>query len=269
MKIENNTPFPAIVWPSLDPKDNSYITILCRVKLLFDSRGDDGLWSLKFDQDQGELFESDVFYDKSTFSVKYESDYAPYKRQADLIVNIDHTKHDLIGSGIEVIRYDDGGIGHSMIRNMSPKNFGFIHRSDSSRLRWIGTTDQRWIETRAPKYPKDFDEKHYNAAHPNLQLLNRYFEPGDVLVLHKLLPGVHKQMIMLPGIYPYATVMESGKKRGVMLEADTVILDIEEMDMEKNSIYISYRKRVEFFKKVESVSIDVKLEPLFIEERSA
>lgn len=90
MQFENKTSFPAIGWPSVDRDAKEYISIVVRVKYLFDSLNSDGCWSLKLDQDQEELFEKDIYYeDDIKAHVLFESDYIAYKPHGDLIVNID------------------------------------------------------------------------------------------------------------------------------------------------------------------------------------
>jgi len=266
MEVVNQTPFPAIAWPTFDPTDTEYVTIVLRVKFLFDSVDDQGLWTLRFSQDQEALFDTDIFYDEETNHVKYESDFTPYKREGDLIINRPETRVEHGKCGVEVLRYDLQGNSQVLLKHMSMRDLGFVHRSDTSRLQWTGTTDEEWIAYRAPKYPYDFNEKHYNAAHENMQLNGVYFEPGDLFVFHKLFPGPHKQMIMLPGVYPRATVVSGGIEKSLFLECDTVIVDIESLDMRENCIYVSYRNRLAVHHNVERVIVDMQLEKALIEE---
>ena len=271
MQIVNNTPFPSVAWKSYDTKDKPYTTILSRVKYLFDTLDMDGLWSLKLAQEQEELFFADIFYDEKNKEVHFESDFVPYKKQADLIVNLSKSKSEYGTYGVEVLRYTQPE-GHtsasktSLLKHMALNRLGFVHRGHKERLQWVGTADKKWIETRAPKLPKDFNEKHYNAAHPEMQLRHGYFEAGDVVQFHKYLPGKHKQAVMMPGVYLKATTHAGLEERSVLLEADTVVFDIEKLDMKENSIYVSYRHRVPMTNKVQKVSFDMMLEKALIEE---
>jgi hypothetical protein len=274
MQIINNTPFPSIGWPSTDAQDTSYVTVLSRVKYLFDTLDADGLWSLKLAPEQEALFAADIFYDETYKEVQFESDFVPYKKCADLIVNLSKSKTEYGTYGVEVLRYvptpdNTLGIEKRLLKHMSLNHLGFVHRADKERLQWTGTTDKKWIETRAPKYPKDFDEKHYNAAHLDMQLTQTYFEPGDVVMFHKYLPGQHKQAVMIPGVYVKATAHIGLEEQSVLLEADTVVFDIEKLDMKDNSMYVSYRQRIPMSKKVHKVSFDMMLEKALIEQRSA
>ena len=88
MLFENYTSFPAIGWLSWDNKAKEYNSVVVRVKYLFDKMDNEGLWSLKLDPNQGELFSTDMFYeDNMDASVLFESDYIAYKPHADLVVN--------------------------------------------------------------------------------------------------------------------------------------------------------------------------------------
>lgn len=267
MQVVNNTPFPAIAWISSDHQEKRYITTLARVKYRFESMDEEGLWTLNLDPDQGELFVKDIFYDEKKRDVQFESDFVPYKQRADLIVNLSDSKQEYGKCGVEVLRYDSQESSSSLLRHMSLDNLGFVHRADKERMQWTGTADQKWIDNKAPALPDDFSEKHYNAADPKMQLSHKYFEAGDVIVLHKLLSGQHKQMVMIPGVYLKATPKLSLQKAPVLLEADTVIFDIEQLDSKQNALYISYRQRVEIESKAQSVSVDMLLDEAFIEKK--
>ncbi len=271
MEFVNNTPFPAICWPNTDSKENKHITILARVKYLFDTVDADGLWRLKFDQEQDSLFGADVFYDEKKRHVQYESDYVPYKRQGDLIINLSETKREFGKCGVEVYRYtllapEEAVSKRTLLKSMSLKNLDFVHRAEPQRVQYVGTVDAEWIEKHAPAFPKDFDERHYNAAHRDMQLPKTYFQPGDNIVLHKLLPGIHEQRVLIPGVFLKASVYQGARPHRMLLEADTVIFDIESIEMEQNCIYISYRHRLPLDSKVTKINLDMVLEKSFIEE---
>ena len=265
MIIENNTPFPATAWVSSDKNEHKYTTALVRVKYLFDHIDKDGVWSLKFDKNQENLFWEDVFYNEKKKHMQYESDLVPYKEQAELIVNLPIKRHDYGSCGIEVLRYkyeesSNSIVKSQLLKHKSINHLGFIHRGHKSRMQYAGTMDDNWMKHKAPVYPDDFDELYYNAAHPKLQLFKTYLEPGDIIHLHKFLTGVHKQSVHMPGVYLKATCHEDKSEFATLLEADTVIFDIENLNMKDNSIYISYRKRIAMLHPVNTVSMDLMLE---------
>jgi len=272
MQVVNHTPFPSIGWPSVDNNDKQYTTVLTRVKYLFDTLDKDGLWSLKLAPEQEALFSTDIFYDKKGKEVQFESDFTPFKKQGDLIINLSKNKSEYGNYGVEVQRFTDVGesgavIKKSLLKHMALNKLGFIHRANKERLQYVGTADKKWIEQHAPKLPKDFNEKHYNAAHPELQLTQSYFEPGDIVLFHKYLPGQHQQAVMIPGMYIEATTYVGVAEFIVLLEIDTVIFDIEKLDMKENSIYMSYRHRIPLQTKVQKVTFNMMLEEHFIEKK--
>jgi len=88
MNLKNYTPFKGMAWESVDANNQSFVTSLLRLKFKLVKAEGEGEWSLQLLPDQGELFGADVFYDKEVMgSVKYESDYVPFKVCADLVVN--------------------------------------------------------------------------------------------------------------------------------------------------------------------------------------
>jgi len=271
MIVENNTPFPATAWISSDKDEHKYTTALVRVKYLFDSIDEDGVWTLKFDKNQEKFFSTDIFYDAKKKHVQFESDFVPYKEQAELIINLPAKRHDYGTCGVEVIRYKAEESSRSIVKNhllkhMSINNLGFVYRGHKSRMQYAGTMDKHWIEHKAPVYPDDFNELHYNAAHPKLQLFKTYFEPGDVIHLYKFMTGVHKQSVLMPGVYLKATCHEDKSEFSTLLEADTVIFDIENLNIEDNCIYVSYRKRITMLSPVNTVSMNLLLEKSLIAE---
>lgn len=114
MQFENYTPFPAMAWSNIDKNNQVYTTVVVRVKYCFDVMDESGLWSLKLDQNQGELFEEDIFYEDNMYaSVLYELDYIPYKPHADLVINgyahEQEPKREWL-CGVEVLRHKKDGI---------------------------------------------------------------------------------------------------------------------------------------------------------------
>lgn len=363
MEFINHTPFPAIGWANLDKNNNYFITIVNRVKYLFDSVDNQGEWSLKLDQDQGDIFFKDVFYDEEDIhnsSVRFESDLVPYKEYGDLIINAyahssvpltewrcgvkvlrstqeqaanekiliekwlrvqgeRYIQDDVIGYSFTkpkkstkvALRYENANGGHvvnpnfdkdtdpkekkfllyslynpvgvgvahkalfiedmayrapqieSMSESLSKPNmqnhaqgFGFIARTWHPRASYVGSFEQEQIEKKEPCFPKNFDEKYYNAAHPDLQLQS-FFEPNDKIVLHNLVKDRYEQSFKLPNFYFRGTVEESISSHNKILNIDTVIVDILDDDMKKNAVYVSYRTRLSASKNVQQSKLNM------------
>ncbi|KYF49767.1 hypothetical protein BE04_24740 [Sorangium cellulosum] len=52
-------------------------------------------------------------------------------------------------------------------RSVAPACFGAIHRHWQPRVRFAGTYDERWMETRLPLPPSDFDERYHVSVPPD------------------------------------------------------------------------------------------------------
>lgn len=88
MHCQNYTPFCTQSWKSIDPQRQWSVSTLCRVKFFLKQSNEAGIWELQVDQNQGELFLTDMHYeDDITHSVRYESDFVPFKPYTDIIVN--------------------------------------------------------------------------------------------------------------------------------------------------------------------------------------
>ena len=88
MQFNNNTPFPAISWEVVDADNNWHVTTLARVKFKFHPTDKSGIWELRPDPKQGELFGEDEYYGEvGESSIRFESDYVSYKPNTDVIIN--------------------------------------------------------------------------------------------------------------------------------------------------------------------------------------
>jgi len=363
MEFVNHTPFPAIGWPNLDKNNNYHITIVSRVKYIFDKVNSKGEWSLKLAPEQEKLFFKDVFYNEKNIhqsSVRFESDLVPYKPHADFIVNAyahstvplrewrcgvkvlrshetqetddeillekwlrvhgeRYIQDDIVGYSFTkakkstkvALRYENAnggniknpnfdkeydarekeflmyslynpvgvGVAHKTLFDKDSSNrapqvesmnesiykpnmnnpaqgFGFIVRTWHPRTKYVGTFEQAQIDKQEPCFPKNFDDRYYNAAHTDLQLKG-YFEPADKIVLHNLVKDRHEQSFRLPNFYFQGNIEESIDSHNTLLDIDTVIVDILEDDMRKNGIYVSYRTRIPCAKNIKKSSLNM------------
>jgi len=87
MNFQNYTPFAAQTWECVNNKNQNSVVGLARVKYDL-KRVDEYHCDLVLSKDQGELFDTDIYYDKvGESSVRYESDFVDYKAYTDVIVN--------------------------------------------------------------------------------------------------------------------------------------------------------------------------------------
>ncbi|HYO68951.1 MAG TPA: DUF2169 domain-containing protein [Archangium sp.] len=75
----------------------------------------------------------------------------------------------------------------SPTERMAPVGFSAIARSWQPRLSLGGTYDQKWVEQRAPLWPRDFDVRFFHAAAPGL-VATPWLEGGEEVVLSGLAP---------------------------------------------------------------------------------
>ncbi|PID44182.1 MAG: hypothetical protein CSB47_11625 [Proteobacteria bacterium] len=85
----NQTPYLSAAWDYLNKKGDPYGVALLRGRFLLKAINDkDQSWLLMEDTDQGELFTEDHYFDKpGRSSVRYESDFIPYKSGTDIVAN--------------------------------------------------------------------------------------------------------------------------------------------------------------------------------------
>lgn len=136
MQFNNKTPFPAIRWYNVDKNGREYNTIVVRVKFLFESMNKQGLWTLKLDNDQEELFKTDIFYGEvGKSSVRFESDFIAYKPNADLIINanaqIPYDNRTFFTCGTKVIRYDNKNLNKTTLLEKHLRIYGKRYWKDT------------------------------------------------------------------------------------------------------------------------------------------
>jgi hypothetical protein len=104
----------------------------------------------------------------------------------------------------------------------APAGFGFTARQWMPRRGLAGTYDEAWRKKRAPLLPTDFDDRHYNAAHPALIVSPHLSgkEPVDLIHLSPRGP-LH---FLLPGKHVSAFVSIARKRHELRLLFDTLVL---------------------------------------------
>ncbi|EFL4497410.1 TPA: DUF2169 domain-containing protein [Escherichia fergusonii] len=118
-----------------------------------------------------------------------------------------------------------------------PAGFGILGQGWQPRLAKAGTYDQRWLDTRHPYLPEDFDFSHWNGAPEDQQL--SYPAAG----LRFELRGLHPQGVIsgqLPSHQALVLLrMESGALIPQWMVPDTLILDTEKM-----TLAVTWRYRI-------------------------
>ncbi|WP_044889969.1 DUF2169 domain-containing protein [Myxococcus hansupus] len=75
----------------------------------------------------------------------------------------------------------------SPTERVPPAGFGAISRAWQPRLAYGGTYNPQWVEQRAPLWPRDFDERFFQAASPGL-VATPWLEGGEPVVLSGFSP---------------------------------------------------------------------------------
>ena len=107
-----------------------------------------------------------------------------------------------------------------------PACFGFVSRHWKPRVDFIGTYDEAWRDSRFPLLPVDFDERHYNAAHPDL-IAPSHLRGDEPVEAHNVTPSENPWTFRLPGYQPQAEVSVGNQHEAVPLFFDTLLLQPE------------------------------------------
>jgi hypothetical protein len=78
---------------------------------------------------------------------------------------------------------------------VAPVGFGPVARHWQPRRAYAGTYDARWVESRAPLWPEDFDERFFQAAAPGLNAAEG-LRGGEAVVLEGLHPDGRREFLL-------------------------------------------------------------------------
>jgi hypothetical protein len=115
--------------------------------------------------------------------------------------------------------------------------FGFYNRAWLPRAQYAGTYNDDWRKNRRPRYPKDFDFRYYNGAHPDLQL-DSYLRGDEPVELINLTPDGHLRF-NLPGVRPDCRVQRTDNDM-IQMNLDTLFLQ-----PDKSIFYMVWRGGIE------------------------
>ena len=115
-----------------------------------------------------------------------------------------------VGTGFAVVRDHLGGVQLPNIEypndvvaawndRPKPAGFGPIGSHWQPRAGFAGTYDERWMETRRPLLPEDFDERFFQCA-PQDQQTPAFLRGGEPVVLYRLTPDGDLRFT-LPRVY--------------------------------------------------------------------
>jgi len=104
-----------------------------------------------------------------------------------------------------------------------PVGFGFISRSWQPRVSLAGTYDENWQNNRMPLLPLDFDNKYFNAAHPNL-ITPQHLVGGEQILL-KNVSQLGDIGFVLPEWKAPVKVTVKGRSKSIQPLLDTVVIE--------------------------------------------
>jgi len=106
-----------------------------------------------------------------------------------------------------------------------PTGFGFVGHHWHPRAKFGGTFDAQWEQDRAPRLPKDFDRRFFQAASPGLSTAT-HLEGNEPIVVIGATPEGRWEF-SLPGIVAPRCVLAMRQGAPVTLQTtlDTVIVD--------------------------------------------
>lgn len=106
-----------------------------------------------------------------------------------------------------------------------PAGFGPIDPAWPQRIKKSGTFDKKWIETRYPEMPDDFDPTYFNVA-PEDQRIEGYWQGGEPFVLENMHPSRPRIEGVVPDLRARVLVTRRGAPEGalddVALRCDTL-----------------------------------------------
>lgn len=142
-----------------------------------------------------------------------------------------------VGRGFAPTKNEDGSTVHALPNVELPKKlvgspkdrpapagFAPIDPSWPKRIAKLGTYDKRWLDTRYPDYPDDFDPSYFNTA-PEDQWLETPLEGDERIVIEHMHPTKLRVEGKIPRLVARAFVSrESALLQEVSLRLDTVLL---------------------------------------------
>lgn len=112
-------------------------------------------------------------------------------------------------------------------KRVAPVGFMPVGRSWEPRVKYAGTYDERWMATRMPLLPEDFDPRFYNAAPAGL-VAPGYLEGGEPVEVSGCTRD-GRLAFALPRPRPGAVVRTCDRVEELVLDLETVTVDTERL----------------------------------------
>lgn len=105
----------------------------------------------------------------------------------------------------------------------APQAFSPLGRNWDPRRGYAGTYDRTWIETTAPLWPEDFDERYFQAAPADQQV--PYLQGGEAVTLLNLTRDGRRDFVLPPLHLPVTFVPHRGRDLRLAMQADTLVFE--------------------------------------------
>lgn len=105
----------------------------------------------------------------------------------------------------------------------APTGFGFVAPGWQPRSQYSGTCDTAWLKTRSPLLPEDFDDRFFNAAHPDLMHSPKLGNGEYVNIENVSADG--PLSFQLPHERVHIVMSQAGNKFSNYATLDTVIIE--------------------------------------------
>jgi hypothetical protein len=124
------------------------------------------------------------------------------------------------------------GVGaHRKRHDKHPAGFGYWPENARHRQCHSGTFDEAWARDRKPGLPEDFDERFFNAAHPDLQWLHPLSPGTEIRLVH--LAETAELTLRMPALElaAQATIADGTQLPPATLKPDTLIIEPDQQRM--------------------------------------
>jgi len=109
------------------------------------------------------------------------------------------------------------------IARPAPTGFGFIAKNWKPRIDLGGTYDEKWMKTKMPLLPDDFDDHFNNAASPGL-VVNGFLKGDETIEITNASPSGYLSFHM-PNVSIIGSVLIDARLFYMDMKLDTVVID--------------------------------------------
>lgn len=137
-------------------------------------------------------------FSKNPRGTGYPAGHSETDKQESLLPNVEHP----------------GRLITSPNDSPDPAGIGPLGMDWPQRARYLGSYDGKWLKSRWPWFPDDFDPKYFNAAQPDQQLPGGFFQGNEPVAIEHM--HAHRPRIdsALPGLRARCFVVSENRNKG-------------------------------------------------------